>query len=166
MHSEISTLNIEKNILIKASGDVLENESFLDFCRNLSDDTKNKIVIICWAWKQINSRLSKEGYDVGYCKNWERVICSRDSDKIVRQTLAQTKNLLESKFKDRENIHVKWAWNEIAWVYCHVNADTLVITYYLWFDEIYVFTYNWNEEKKRKFFEKYDRINIIGINNS
>lgn len=82
---------------------------------------------------------------------------------LVREILLQTKDKLAFRCRNLHNVFVQWAWKEVWWVYCHVNADTLIFTYYLWFEEIYVFTFIWNKNKKEDTFKKYKKIKIIEL---
>lgn len=119
------------------------------------------MVVICGAGKQVNTQLKNAGYYVWYDSRWERLICCSAAEKIVRNTLEDTRNLLQGKLWNW--IYVKWSWEEIWWVYVHINADTLVMTYYLGFQEIFIFTFQWNGDKKRNIFEKYLKVQIIEL---
>lgn len=120
-------------------------------------------MIICWAGKQINSALKDAWEYVWYDVQWERIIKTQNAEAIVRATLKKTRDTLQNSFYNQGNITVTWSWVEVGWVYCHINADTLVFTYYLWFDTIYVFTFRWNKEKKKEIFKWYKKVEIIEL---
>ena len=154
---------MQNNILIKASGDVVDNTKFQQFCKDQATKTQGQIVIICGSGKQINSNLQKRWYSIHYNDTGERIISCDIQEQIVRDTLKATTGHVEQIFKWYSNISVQWSWLEIAGVYCHINADTLVITYYLGFQDIYVFTFPWNKENKQKHFAKYPKVQIIEL---
>lgn len=148
------------NILIKASGDVVENSEFHEMCHKVASETSGKVVIICGSGKQINTALQKSGYKIKYCDTWERIIWSQEEDVIVRDTLQKTASTLQEILWGSDNIHVKGAWEEIGGVFCHINADTLIMTYYLWFDEIIILTFPWNKSSKEQKYKWYSKVQI------
>lgn len=148
-----------KNILIKVSGDLNCNWKFLDFARSKSG--KNKVVIICGAGTQINEGLEKNNFEIKFC-NHGRIIKSLAEEKIVVGTLEKEKEKLEKNLSN-DDIFVKIPVIDINGIKCHVNADNLVKTYYLGFDEIYVFTLKKRIKDKTEIFKKYLKVKIIGV---
>lgn len=55
---------------------------------------------------------------------------------------------------------------DIGSVLCHVNGDVFVQTAYLGFDKIYVLTLESRVEKKRKDFDGFDKIEVVGFPDS
>ncbi len=148
-----------KKILIKVSGDVNTNRVFLDFVNKKSKE--NKIVVICGAGTQINKALIKHGYKINFGKHG-RIIKSSKENEIVKKVLEEKKEKLKEKLNNNK-VHIKMPFLYINDIFCHVNADKLVKTYYLGFDEIYVFTLKERIKNKEEIFKNYSKVKIIGL---
>ncbi|MFZ2192954.1 MAG: hypothetical protein WAV31_01810 [Candidatus Moraniibacteriota bacterium] len=148
-----------KNILIKASGDVLNNEKFIEFVKDKAKE--NNVVVICGGGTQISSALVKAGYEIKYCE-YGRVTKDKEEKEIVKNVLKKEKNNLQKKLENKNIklvIPVLMAGN----VECFINADNLVKAYYLGFDQIYIFTLNDRIKNKKEAFASYKKVRIIGI---
>jgi acetylglutamate kinase len=148
-----------KKILIKVSGDVNEDKIFLNFVNEKSKE--NKIVIICGAGSQINKVLIKQGYKINFGKHG-RIIKSLRENDIVKKILEEEKKKLREKLNNNK-VYIKMSFLYIDDIFCHVNADELVKTYYLGFDEIYVFTLKERIKSKEEIFKNYSKVKIIGV---
>ncbi len=147
-----------KKILIKVSGNVNDNKVFLDFVDEKSK--KDKIVIICGAGTQINKALIKEGYKINFGKQG-RIIKSLKENEITQKILEEEKKKLKKKLNNK--IYVKTPLIKIDSIECNINADKLVKTYYLGFDEIHVFTLKKRIKSKEEIFKNYSKVKIIGV---
>ena len=149
-----------KKILIKVSGDVSRNREFLDFANKKS--SKGKVVIICGAGTQINNVLSKKGFEIRFGKHG-RIIESLKEHKIIKKVLEDEKDKLKEKLNNE--IYIKIPLIKVDSIECDINADKLVKTYYLGFDEIYIFTIKERIKSKENYFKEYPKVRIIGISN-
>lgn len=148
-----------KKILIKVSGDLSNHKKFLRFARLKTSE--GKVVVICGAGTKINKRFKKEGFDIKFDRHG-RVLQSLREHQIVKKVLIEEKQKLKERLRD-EKISVKIPLINLDEIECHVNADKLVRTYYLGFDEIYVFTLKDRMNKKDEYFKNYEKVEVIGI---
>jgi hypothetical protein len=149
-----------KNILIKASGDISDNEEFFNFAKNKAKN--NYVFVICGAGTKISEALSGAGYDIKYDDNHGRIIKTFKERKISRDVLEDEEKCLQDKFIGT-GVMVGAPILNAGPVLCHINGDNLTKAYYLGFDEIYVFTLKSRIEKKKKIFKKYENVKIIGV---
>jgi len=148
-----------KNILIKASGDVLNNEKFIKFVNEKAK--QNKVVAICGGGTQISEALIKAGYKIKY-DDFGRVVETQKEKKIVRSVLAKQKKALQKKI-NLKNIDIIIPIMKAGTVECHINGDNLVKAYYLGFDMIYVFTLRNRVARKKESFKNYPKVKVLGI---
>ncbi len=159
----IKIIMTQQNILIKASGDVVEQWEFHELCKKKASETSWQVVVICGSWKQINTKLEEAWYPIEYNEQWERVIWDKHQEQIVRNTLRETRDTLQGVFEGVDNVHVKWSWEVVWWVFCHINADTFIFSYYLWFDKIYIITFPGNKRKKIERYREYQKVEILEL---
>lgn len=148
-----------KNILIKASGDVLNDEKFIKFVKERA--RQNKIVVICGGGTQISEALMKAGYKIKY-DAFGRVVKMQKEKKIVKNVLGKQRRTLEKSINSK-NIDIIVPILQAGTVESHINGDNLVKAYYLGFDTIYVFTLKNRITGKKESFKDYPRVKILSI---
>jgi acetylglutamate kinase len=148
-----------KNVLIKGSGDTLENPNFIKFIEDKAK--KNKTVVICGGGTQISNALAKAGYKINY-NHLGRVAETKEERNIIKKVLQKEKRKLEKRFSSR-NVEIIIPVLKVGAVECHINADNLTKAYYLGFDSIFVFTLKNRSKDKKNIFKDYLRVKIIGI---
>jgi acetylglutamate kinase len=148
-----------KNILLKASGDVLHNPKFIKFSKDKSKN--NKVVIICGGGTRISEALIKSGYKIKY-DNLGRVVETEKEKSIVKNILGKQKSAF-NKIIGTKNIEVIVPILKAGKIECHINGDNLAKAYYLGFDAIYVFTLKSRIKNKKETFKDFPKINVIGI---
>ena len=151
-----------KNILIKSSGDVSDNKKFYDFA--VYQAKRNYTVVICGGGSKINNALEKEGYKIKFDKHG-RIMKTWEERKIAREILEQEEKRLQDKFVGTGVNVIPPLLNAYS-VLCPINADNLVKSFYLGFDEIYVFTTKERIKNKEKIFKDYPKVKIIGLKKS
>lgn len=149
-----------KNILVKASGDVIENNYFKKFVINLAK--KSFVVVVVGGGTEINKKLSEAGYEIIFDDKHGRITKSWEERKIVRDVLENNAKILQDSFVGK-GIFVIPSVIDIAGVTCHINGDNYIKLAYLGFDELYVFTLKDRVEKKEQIFKNYPKVKIISI---
>lgn len=152
-------LNDMKNILVKGSGDTLENPKFIEFIKEKAK--KNKIVVICGGGTQISDALAEAGYKINY-NHLGRVAETKEEKNIIKKVLQKEKIKIEKRFNSK-NVEIIIPVLKAGSVECHINADNLTKAYYLGFDHIFVFTLKNRSKDKKKIFKDYLRVKIIGV---
>lgn len=149
-----------ENILIKISGDLIENEEVLKFVKDCS--LTGYVVVIPGAGKQINkvfreANLKIKFGDAGRETNFK-------GRQISRDILEENQRLLQNKFiKEGINANIEIPIIYIGGVLCSVNGDDFIINAYNSFDKIYVITILERVKEKEKKFVKFLKIKIMGI---
>lgn len=150
-----------KTALIKISGDLLNKKEVIDKIREISGEYFT--VIIIGGGTQISEAFQQKGLPIKFGP------LGRESDSLEEKQLARDvleKNQMEVQdFLAKEGITatVIIPFMDVASVLCPINGDIFVLTAYLGFDNLYVFTLQEREEKKRKELEKYPKIEVIGF---
>jgi len=152
---------MRESALIKVSGDLLGNKEAIEKIREISQ--KCFTVVLVGGGAQINEAFEKRGFPVRFDK-MGREIGSLEGKQVARDVLeinqADIQDLLDQeKIAARVVIPVL----DIASVLCHVNGDVFVITAYLGFDRLYIFTLAEREEEKRMKFQSYPKVEIVGF---
>jgi acetylglutamate kinase len=148
-----------RNILIKVSGDATDSPKFFKFATNKARN--NYVVVICGAGSKINDELLEAGYAIRFGKHG-RETRSWKERKLVRDVLEREEKRLQNKFVGT-GVNVIAPILYAGSVLCHINGDNLVKTYYLGFDEIYVFTLKERIAKKRNLFGDFPKVKVVGI---
>lgn len=148
-----------KNILLKASGDVLHNSKFIKFAKDKAK--KNTVVIICGGGTRISEALIKSGYKIKY-DDFGRVVKTEKEKSIVKNILGNQKKELE-KIIGGKNINIVIPILKAGEIECHINGDNLAKAYYLGFDAIYVFTLKNRIKSKKEIFKNFPKVKVIGI---
>lgn len=148
-----------ENILVKSSGDVLDNTKFIKFVKARAKN--NRIVIICGGGTQISEALAKAGYKIKY-NHFGRIARTKREKKIVKNILTKQKINLKKILRSK-NIEIVIPILKAGSVECNINADNLIKAYYLGFDNIYVFTLKNRIKDKKKTFKDYPKVKILGL---
>lgn len=148
-----------RNVLIKASGDLVDNEVVFDFAREKAKN--NYTVFICGAGTKIGKAFEERGYGVKYNEHG-RINETFEGRKIARDILENEQGRLQNKFIGT-GVEVEIPLINMGSVLCHLNGDAYVKAGYLGFDEIYVFTLKDRVDGKKKIFEDYSKVKIIGV---
>ncbi len=148
-----------ENILIKASGDVIDREEVLGFAKEKAKD--NYTVLVCGAGTKIGEALKSQGYETSF-DNHGRVTESFEERKIARDVLDIEQRRLQDILIGT-GVEVESPLIKLGSVLCPINGDTYVKAGYLGFDEIYVFTLKDREKAKIKIFSDFEKVKIIGL---
>ncbi len=150
-----------KTALIKISGDLISKKEVIRKIREVSK--KYFTVITTGGGTQISEAFQQKGFPINFGP------LGRETGSIEEKQLARDileKNQMEIQdFLSEEGIAatVIVPFMDIASVLCPINGDIFVLTAYLGFDNLYIFTLKEREKKKRKEFEKYPKVKVVGF---
>jgi len=150
-----------KKALIKISGDLLAKKDVIAKIREISREYFT--VITVGGGTQINEAFEQRGFPIKFGP------LGRETNSLEEKQLARDileKNQIETQdFLTKENISatVVIPFVDIASIACPINGDTFALTAYLGFDNLYIFTLKERVDEKRKEFEKYPKIEVIGF---
>lgn len=148
-----------KNVLIKASGDVIDRQEVFDFAREKARN--NHTVLVCGAGTKIGEALTKKGY-VPRFNEHGRITETFEERKIARDVLEYEQRRQQDRFIGT-GVEVEKPLMEVGSVLAPINGDTYVKAAYLGFDEIYIFTLKDRVSTKEDVFRGYDKTEIRGI---
>ena len=148
-----------ENILIKASGDVIEKEEVLNFIRKKARE--NYVVVICGAGTKIGKALGEKGYETKFDEHG-RVTKTFEERRIVRDVLEDEQRKLQDRLIGT-GANVIAPIIKLGSVLCHINGDAYVKAGYLGFDEMYVFTLRDRVEGKEKIFNGFSKVKVMGV---
>lgn len=149
-----------KNILIKASGDVVESRKFFDLV--VEKARENYVVVICGGGTKISRALKKAGYAIRFDASGRRITETWEERMIMRDVLEHKEKQLQDWFVGKGVVVVSPILYAGS-VLCPINGDDLVKAYELGFDEIYVLTIAERVEKKKIAFSDFPKVTIIGL---
>lgn len=150
-----------KNILVKGSGDVTDNQEFFDFA--VEKAINNQVLVICGGGTKINLALESEGYKVKFDELGCRITETWKERIIMRNVLEEEEKRLQDKFVGKGvtvEAPIIYSSNKVL---CPINGDDLAWAYRIGYDEIYIFTTKDRVEAKKKKFRKILKAKIIGI---
>lgn len=149
-----------KTALIKISGDLVGNDKVIEKIRKIAIESFT--VIILGGGTQISEAFEQRGFAVDFGplgRNTETLEQRQLARDVLERNQAETQDLLAEKGIVATVIIPVL---DIGSVLCHVNGDVFLLSAYLGFDKLYVFTLKERMEAKRKEFEKYPKIEVIG----
>ncbi len=149
-----------KNVLIKASGDIINDKRFKDFAIRLAKTSF--VVVIVGGGTEISKRLIEAGYEIRFDDIHGRITESWEERKIAREVLEENSKKLQDTFIGK-GVFVVPSIIDVAGVTCHINGDNYIKSAYLGFDELYVFTLKNRRQEKEKIFKKYSKVEIVAI---
>ena len=85
------------NVLIKASGDVVDSQQLFDFIAEKAQS--NYVVLICGGGTKINEALKKAGYMIGFDSMGRRVMKTTKEQIIMRDVLVEERERIQKKFE-------------------------------------------------------------------
>jgi len=147
------------NVLIKASGDVIDKKEVLNFAKKKA--RKNYVVLICGAGTKIGSALEKHGYKIKFNEHG-RITKTIEEREIARGILEGEQRRLEDKLIGT-GVCVEIPIIKLGSVLCPINGDSYVKAGYLGFDEIYVFTLRDRVVNKKKIFYDFPKVEVVGV---
>lgn len=150
-----------KTALIKISGDLISRKEVIDKIREISKEYFT--VITVGGGSQISEAFQNKGFPIKFGP-LGRETGSLEEKQLARDVLE--KNQMEIQdFLAEEGITATAIipFIDMASVLCPINGDIFVLAAYLGFDELYIFTLEEREEQKRKDFEKYQKIKVVGF---
>ena len=152
---------VRKTALIKISGDLLSKKEVIDKIREISKEYFT--VTTVGGGTQISEAFQKKGFPIKFGP-LGRETGSLEEKQLTRDILE--KNQMEIQdFLAKEGVTatVIIPFMDVASVLCPINGDIFVLTAYLGFDKLYMFTLKERKEQKRKDFEKYPKIKVVGF---
>jgi acetylglutamate kinase len=148
------------NVLIKVSGDVDDSQKFFDFV--VAKAKTSHVVVISGGGTKINQALKAAGFEIKFDDKHGRITDTWEERKIARDVLEQTQKELQDKFVG-QGVTVMAPILYPGTVLCHINGDNLVKAFYLGFCEIYAFTLKDRIKKKKTFFKKWPKVQVVTI---
>jgi acetylglutamate kinase len=150
-----------KTAFIKISGDLISKKEVINEIRGISKEYFT--VIAVGGGTRISEVFQKKGFPIKFGP-LGRETGSLEEKQLARDILE--KNQMEIQdFLAKEDIAatVIIPFVDVASVLCPVNGDLCVLAAYLGFDTLHVFTLKERAEQKRKEFEKYPKIKVVGF---
>lgn len=148
--------------LVKVSGDLCEREEVLDKIRKLSAEYFT--VILVGGGTQINEAFEAAGFKVKKHGPLGRETESLAESQIARDVLEANQEKVQDLLASRGVMaSVVIPVLEIGTVLCHINGDVFILTAYLGFDRIFVFTYDSRVKEKKRALRKYPKIEVVGF---
>lgn len=167
-------MKIQKNLLVKISGDGLKSKKVLKYLRYFSERYERSAAIV-GGGTSINEEFRKMGFEVNFCPLGRTTSSNKEimlAEDILKENRIYFQNLLD---EEGINIKVVSPGRDINFVHCPENGDVMILSAYLGFDKIIIFTEKKNLRKKRlwvkevsKVFEhiakgKLNKIKLIGF---
>jgi len=125
---------MKKNILIKISGDLVDNQKAIDFVKKLTK--KYYVVVIVGGGTQISKQLKRAGYKIKF-ENGIRIHSDLKSRKIARDVLEEIETRVQDKLI---GALVITPYLYIGRVLCHINGDEFFDILSPSFDKAYCLT--------------------------
>lgn len=151
-----------KNVLVKVSGDLFLNDSFIHLLNEFSQDSF--LVVIVGGGTQINKAFKEKGYAVQYNEHG-RVTGSYEERRLSRRVLEDNQMLLLQKLQENNvsNVKIEIPFITLGSVLCPVNGDEMVKACYKGFDDIVIVTTDSRVSAKEKDFTNYPSVRIVGL---
>ncbi|MDO8260214.1 MAG: hypothetical protein Q7T50_01800 [Candidatus Magasanikbacteria bacterium] len=144
------------NGLIKISGDGLENKEVLDYLREFS--RKYSTVIIVGGGSDINEAFKRRGYSIDFCP-MGRIMETLEERQLARNMLEKNQAKFQDQLDEKGIIaRVEIPFREIGTVSCPENGDLTVLSGYIGFDKIVIFTREKMVKKKKSWLKKVAKV--------
>ena len=149
------------NLLIKVSGDLLEDKQTLRFIKEKGE--RNYVVVLCGGGTEITKQLETAGIEFEFGPSGR--ITNFEGRQIARGILERQQAELQDLFiRKKIDAAIEIPVISIGGVLCHVNGDAYLRNIgYNTFDELYCITTQERKEKKEKNFNEYPKIKVVGI---
>jgi len=144
------------NGLIKLSGDGIKSEKALKELKNFSK--KYSTVVIIGGGTNISAEFEKKGFEIKFCP-LGRITESLEEKKLAIKILKKNQKYFQN-FIDAKGIRarVEIPGRNVGSVLCPENGDTMVLSAYLGFDKIIIFTRESNIKAKKLWLEKVAKV--------
>ena len=152
-----------KNALKKWSWDVIFTQLFSQEVEEASKQVTGKVVIVCWWWKFVNQAFQEHWYDICFDESGNRITKSKEEYKLAVDTLLDVTQRLKEQFSHLDNVEIVSSIQETEKWHINRNADEVFLELLSQFSYAFIYTFAWNEEKKRKTFEKHENVEIIAL---
>lgn len=151
-----------RNVFVKISGDVVENDALDEWLRALSKET---FVVVCvGGGTQINNALYSAGYPLRPHGPLGRELVTFKERQLVRDVLETNQALLQDRLAEKKiRVTVVIPVQEWGTVLCHMNGDEAVRAAYLGFDELFVVTVAERIENKALQFADLPKVKVIAL---
>ena len=144
------------NILVKVSGDLVDNEEFYNWLSFL-DSSLNNLFILCGGGTKITNVLKEHSISFKFGPRG-REIESLEGKKLAKQVLEEQKLYVERKLKERRIKAIVFipVIEVGGWIF-HINGDELALALYPNFDKIFIVTI----KTKAKSFPNLSKIKVV-----
>jgi len=151
----------KKNVLIKISGNLIENDDVIAWLQQIA---MNFHLVICiGGGTQINEAFEKHGFEIKFGP-YGRETSSFEERQIARDVLETNQAQIQDLLGETGiNAEVVIPIRSIGSVLCHINGDLYVLDGLLGFDKVCVLTELGNVEKKKIFYAQYPKVDVIGF---
>lgn len=151
-----------KNVFVKVSGDVVENNALDEWLRALSKDA---FVVVCvGGGTQINAILTEAGYQLKPHGPLGRELETFKERQLVRDVLEANQSALQDRLGMKGiQVTVVIPVQEWGTVLCHMNGDEAVRAAYLGFDELYLVTTSERLTNKNLQFQDLPKVDVIAF---
>lgn len=151
-----------KTAFVKLTGDLAEvRPDVIEWLRALASD--HYVVICTGGGTQINKIFSERGIPFVFGP-LGREIGTFEGRQLARNVLETNQAEIQDRLAEHGiNATVIIPVLDVGSVLCHINGDVFVHAAYLGFDRIFVLTLKSRTERKKKEFEKYPKVEIVGF---
>lgn len=152
----------QDNVFVKVSGDLFLREDVLSWLKILS---QRKSVVVCvGGGTQINNAFRLKGFPVAKHGPLGRQTNCSEERVLAKSILEKNRGKMIQEFKKRKiNSLVIIPVLKIGKVLCHVNGDTMILTSYIGFDELFVLTLEDRVFDKILQFKGLHKIKVVGF---
>ncbi len=150
------------DILVKVSGDLVESEQFYSWLFSVSTN-KTRLFILCGGGSAITSKLNEKGIGFRFTEAG-REIETEEGSILAQQVLEDQKKFVEKRLQEKgiaATVFIPVV--VIDGRVCHMNGDPLVEALHPSFDKLYIVTL---QQRTKTFSEKFNKIEVVGLENS
>lgn len=153
---------MRKTALVKVSGDLFQNDKFLEWLKTIADEY---FVVICvGGGKQINEAFKAHGLPVGGHGPLGRETRTLQEKQVARDVLEENQAIVQDILAAKKiSAVVVIPVNEVGSVLCHVNGDIYVLMAHHGFDRIFVVTTPERLKQKKATFVAYPKIEVVAL---
>ena len=158
---------------MKISGDLLKNQKALMRLKKFSKNYST--VVIVGGGTDINDAFSKEGYESRFCP-LGRITDTLEERQLARNVLERNQALVQDLL-DEQGINARAVipFREVGTVLYPENGDVMILSSYIGFDKILIFTKRSRVKEKRAWLKQVaevfqhiekgelDKIEVIGF---
>jgi hypothetical protein len=146
----------KSNLFCKVSGDVKQEEKGLKKIAKFTK--KHSVVVLVGGGSDINNAFKKRGYKIEFCP-LGRVFHSGKERKLARKILEKNQAKMQDLFDERGiTARVEIPFRKTASVLCPENGDISLLSHYIGFDKLVIFTKKKRVKTKRKWLKKVAKV--------